>query len=75
MCEYCENREPIIHEIKQFKDRIEKVIAGIDDCKMKTSTFIDGIMVRTARVYIPPALAEAEIRFCPMCGRELKESE
>ena len=72
MCEYCENREPIIHSIKQFQDRMESVVVGIDGCKMQTSTFIDGIMVRSIRVFIPPAFADAEIRFCPMCGRKLE---
>ena len=66
MCEYCENGKPIISSVKQFSDRAESIVGSIVGGKIIVSAFI------SARVIIPPAVAEVEIGFCPMCGRELE---
>lgn len=65
-CEYCEESKAVISSIKQFKDRIETVVGGIQGNKLKVST-----MIQTAMQIPPPAFSEAEIKYCPMCGRKL----
>ena len=70
MCEFCENGKPIISSIKQFRDRIESVVCGIKGNCMTSST-----LIQTAYGVTPPAVAEVEIQFCPMCGRELCHSD
>ena len=70
MCEFCENGKPIISSIKQFRDRIESVVCGIKVNCMTSST-----LIQTAYGANPPAVAEVEIQFCPMCGRELCHSD
>ena len=67
MCEYCENGKPIIESIKQFSDRAESVVGSIAGGKIIVSAF-----TLSPIVAIPPAVAEVEIGFCPMCGRELE---
>lgn len=68
MCEYCENREPIISGCKMFQHGIVNPIVGINHGKLETAT-----IVQTAYAPpFPPFIAEAEIRFCPMCGRKLE---
>ena len=66
MCEYCEERKTVISSIKQFKDRTETVVGGIQGNKLKVST-----VIQTAMQITPPAFSETEIKYCPMCGREL----
>lgn len=65
-CEYCEESKTVISSIKQFKDRIETVVVGIQGNKLKVST-----MIQTAMQIPPPAFSETEIKYCPMCGRKL----
>lgn len=66
MCEYCKESKTIISSIKQFEDRIETVVGGIQGNKLKVSTII-----QTAIQIPPPAFSETEIKYCPMCGRKL----
>lgn len=66
MCEYCKENKMVISSIKQFKDRIETVSGGIQGNKLKVST-----LIQTAMQISPPAFSETEIKYCPMCGREL----
>lgn len=66
MCIHCKGNKLIISSIKQFSDRIETVVGGIEGNKLKVST-----MVQTALSINPPAFAEAEINFCPYCGEKL----
>lgn len=66
MCDYCEKEKTIISSVKQFHDRIESVVCGIKGQNLRVST-----LIQIAHDLTPPATAEAEIKFCPMCGREL----
>ena len=68
MCEYCKESKTVISSIKKFKDRIETMVGGIQGNKLKVST-----MIQTAVQICPPAFSETEIKFCPMCGRNLTE--
>lgn len=70
MCKYCENRKPIISMISRdtkLPDMMEKIVAEIERNKVKISLFIQPI----DEIW-KPVIVEKEIRFCPMCGRELE---
>ena len=66
MCDCCEKEKPIISSVKQFHDRTESVVCGIKGKNLRVSA-----LIQTAHGITPPASAETEIRFCPMCGRKL----
>ena len=70
MCEFCENGKPIISSIKQFRDRIESAV-----CVIKGNCMTSSILIQTVYGLTPPVVAEAEIQFCPMCGRKLRIEE
>ena len=66
MCDFCEKEKPIISSVKQFHDRTESVVCVIKGQNLRVSA-----LIQTAHGITPPASAETEIRFCPMCGRKL----
>lgn len=67
MCEFCKESKMVISSTKQFEDRIETMVGGIQGNKLKVSA-----MIQTAAQICPPAFSETEIKFCPMCGRKLE---
>lgn len=69
MCEYCKESKTVISSIKQFEDRIETMVGGIQGNKLKVSA-----MIQTAIQICPPAFSETEIKFYPMCGRKLENN-
>ena len=66
MCDFCEKEKPIISSVKQFHDRTESTVCVIKGKNLRVSA-----LTQTAHGITPPASAETEIRFCPMCGRKL----
>ena len=66
MCEYCESGKPIISSIKQFSDRTESAV-----CEIKGHRLSSSVIIQTIYRVTPPATADCEIKFCPMCGRKL----
>ena len=68
MREFCEGGKPIISSIKQFSDRTESAV-----CEIKGHSLSSSVMIQTIYCVTPPAMADCEIKFCPMCGRKLVE--
>ena len=70
MCEFCENKKPLISSFQQKFCSIESYVSEIQN-----NVLICSALVQEADRLPFNVVMSIEINFCPICGRELRSEE